>query len=95
MTYAITFDLDTSELMTHYGNALINNAWGDIKKFLTSNGFKSVQGRVYFGDETITAVKCVVVIQKLSKAFPWFSICVKEVRMLKIEENNDLMPAIE
>ncbi len=95
MTYAVTFDLDTAELMTHYGNTSINNAWGDIKKFLTANGFNRVQGSVYFGDDTITAVKCVVVIQKLAKALPWFNVCVKDVRMLKIEENNDLMPAIE
>jgi virulence-associated protein VapD len=95
MTYAVIFDFDTSELMTHYGNTSINNAWCDIKKFLTQNGFNRVQGNVYFGDDTITPVKCVVVIQKLAKAFPWFSLCVKDVRMLKIEENNDLMPAIE
>ena len=56
--------------------------------------FKWQQGSVYFGDESINAVTCVMVVQKLAKKFPWFSACVKDVRMLRIEENNDLMPAI-
>jgi virulence-associated protein VapD len=42
----------------------------------------------------MTAVKCVITIQKLAKTYPWFSACVKDVRMLRIEENNDLMEAI-
>ena len=71
------------------------NAYGDIRKFMESNGFDWQQGSVYFGDETINAVKCVVVVQKLSQKYPWFPGCVKDVRMLRIEENNDLMPAIQ
>ena len=34
-------------------------------------------------------------VELLAKHIPSFSICVKDVRMLKIEENNDLMPAIK
>lgn len=49
----------------------------------------------YFGNETINAVTCVTTIQALAKALPCFSVCVKDVRMLKIEENNDLMPAVK
>jgi len=33
-------------------------------------------------------------IQKLANLYPWFSTCVRDVRMLRIEENNDLKPAI-
>ncbi len=33
-------------------------------------------------------------IQKLAKAYPWFSACAKDIRMLRIEEHNDLMEAI-
>lgn len=51
--------------------------------------------RVYFGDETINAVTCVATVQILAKQIPSFAICIKDVRMLKIEENNDLMPAIK
>jgi virulence-associated protein VapD len=33
-------------------------------------------------------------IQKMSKQLTWFSSCVRDIRMLRIEENNDLMPAL-
>lgn len=45
------------------------------------NRFKWQQGSVYLGNETINLLLA-------------FSICVKDVRMLKIEENNDLMPTV-
>ncbi len=48
-----------------------------------------------FGDETINAVTCVATVQILAKQIPCFANCVKDVRMLKVEENNDLMPAIK
>nr|WP_232364924.1 hypothetical protein [Campylobacter aviculae] len=43
----------------------------------------------------MNAVICVTTIQTLAKTLPCFSACVKDVRMLKIEENNDLMPAVK
>ena len=61
---------------------------------MEANNFNWKQGSVYFGNENISAVSCVVTIQKLAKTYPWFSSCVKDVRMLRIEENNDLLPAI-
>jgi virulence-associated protein VapD len=92
--YAVTFDLDTSCLGEEYHTPSATNAYGDIRKFMESNGFSWQQGSVYFGDENMTAVQCVITIQKLAKTFPWFPACVKDIRMLRIEENNDLMPAI-
>jgi len=93
--YAVTFDIDTSCLDENYHGNNYQNAYGDIRKFMESNGFRWQQGSVYFGDETINAVNCVMTVQKLAKQFPWFTACVKDVRMLRIEENNDLMPAIQ
>ena len=61
---------------------------------MLANGFEWKQGSVYFGGETINAVNCVVIVQKLAKLYPWFATCVKDVRMLRIEENNDLAPAV-
>lgn len=57
---------------------------------MIKNGFEWKQGSVYFGDDTVDAVTCVLTIQKLSKKYTWFSTCIKDVRMLRIEENNDL-----
>ena len=84
--YAVLFDLDT--------NCLYHNAYKLIKDYMLANGFEWKQGSVYFGGETINAVNCVVIVQKLAKLYPWFATCVKDVRMLRIEENNDLAPAV-
>lgn len=91
--YAVTIEIDTECLKEQY-HAAYNNAYGDIRKFMESNGFEWKQGSVYFGNTTITAVSCVLVVQKLARTYPWFTTCVKDVRMLRIEENNDLKPAI-
>lgn len=61
---------------------------------MIENGFEWKQGSVYFGGDTIDAVTCVLAVQKLAKKYAWFSNCVKDVRMLRIEENNDLMQAL-
>lgn len=93
--YAIAFDLKVSDLEQHYTGNSYNNAYGDIKKFLASKGFDRQQGSVYFGDPAkIDAVKCVMAVNALSQACPWFKQCVTDIRMLRIEENNDLTPAL-
>ena len=93
--YAIVFDLDTTLLNELYHNNSAANAYSDIRKFLTSRGFDWKQGSTYFGDDTIDAVRCVRVVQKLAKKYNWFTPCVKDIRMLRIEENNDLKSALD
>ena len=92
--YAIAFDLDTAQLQQEYPNASWQNAYYDIKKTLVPLGFIWQQGSVYFGDDTMDAVKCVIAAQTLSKNYPWFKKCVRDIRMLRIEELNDLGPAL-
>ncbi len=90
--YAVTFDIDTNCLADNDYNP--PKIYADIRKFMENNDFTWRQGSVYFGNESINAVTCVTTIQRLAKALPIFAACVKDVRMLKIEENNDLMPAV-
>ncbi len=92
--YAICFDLDTEELKQHYHNASWQNGYNDIRQVLELYGFNNQQGGVYFGNETIDPVKCVLAIQEVARECPWFLKTVKDLRMLRIEENNDLMPAV-
>ena len=93
--YAIVFDLDTQVLSdVNEGNSP-NNAYSDIRKYLSSRGFEWMQGSTYFGDETINAVSCVTTVQKLAKKFSWFAPAVRDIRMLRIEEDNDLASAID
>ena len=93
MSYAISFDLDTEQLKQSYPNSSWQNAYGDIKKILKPLGFDWQQGSVYFGTD-VNAVQCVLAAQKLSQTFPWFKTCVSDSRMLRIEELNDLSPAL-
>ena len=93
--YAIVFDLDTNSLQEVYPNPSWRNAYQDIRGFLNSRGFDWQQGSTYFGNDTVDAVQCVLAIQDLTAQFNWFSAAVRDIRMLRIEENNDLMPAVE
>jgi virulence-associated protein VapD len=92
--YAITFDMDTTALQTSYHNASWQDADNDIGKVLHSHGFGRQQGSVYFGDDSVDAVRCVLAVQELARTYVWFSPSVRDIRMLRIEDNNDLMPAV-
>lgn len=92
--YAVVFDLDTNCLTEFYDGTTYHGAYKLVRDFMTQNGFSHPQGNVYFGDSGMDAVKCVLTIQKLAKAYPWFATCAKDVRMLRIEEDNDLISAI-
>ena len=94
--YAIVFDLDQDTLSKTYHNASYNNAYADIKKVLEPHGFSRQQGSVYFGDaEKVDAVTCVLAVMDISSKHSWFAPSVKDIRMLRIEDNNDLMPAVQ
>ena len=95
MAYAIVFDIDTNTLQKAYHNNSYNNAYTDIRKVLENYGFDWQQGSTYFGGPKVDAVTCVLAVQEVSAKFDWFSVSVKDIRMLRIEENNDLMPAVE
>ncbi|MBF4218364.1 virulence factor [Vibrio anguillarum] len=86
--------MSVASLEEHYTGNSYNNAYGDIKKFLASRGFTRQQGSVYFGDETVDAVKTVMAVNAMSREFLWLKDCVSDIRMLRIEENNDLTPAL-
>ncbi len=92
--FAITFDMDTTALQASYHNDSWQNAYNDIGKVLYEHGFSRQQGSVYFGNDTVDAVRCVLATQALAKRYVWFSAAVRDIRMLRIEDNNDLMPAV-
>lgn len=92
--YSIVFDLDTVLLERSYPTPNWRNAYDDIARELKKHGFERQQGSVYFGGRGTTSVHCVLATQALSKRCPWFVKVVRDIRMLRIEETNDLMPAI-
>ena len=92
--YAIAFDMDTDTLQKSYPGASWTNEYSEIKKILDRHGFTRQQGSVYFGGPTVNAVTCVLASFDLAKSLPWFAISVRDFRMLRIEEMNDLLPAV-
>ena len=89
--YAITFDLDTDILQKTYRNPSYNNAYMDVRRVLVDDwGFEWQQGSVYFSKEEIDPVECVLAVQDLASQFDWFEPSVRDIRMLRIEEINDL-----
>jgi virulence-associated protein VapD len=92
--YAIAFDMDIELLRSNYGDPY-NNAYLEIRRVLARHGFTWQQGSVYFGNEAVTAVTCVLAAMDLSRSLPWFAGSVRDIRMMRIEELNDLMPAVQ
>ena len=92
--YAIAFDMDTDTLQKTYPGPSWNNAYSEILRVLSRHGFTRQQGSVCFGDATVNAVSCVLASMDLSRSLPWFAISVRDIRMLRIEELNDLAPAV-
>src|SRR5258708_2821390 len=92
--YAIAFDMDIEALRSIYGDPY-KNAYLEIRRVLQGHGFTWQQGSVYFGGEAVTAVTCVMAAMDLARSLPWFAASVRDIRMLRIEELNDLMPAVQ
>jgi len=92
--YAICFDLEVDALKRNYVNQGFGNAYQDIRRVLEQFGFTHQQGSVYFGGKGIDPVRCVVAVQAVQREYPWFARCVRDIRMLRIEENNNLLPAL-
>jgi virulence-associated protein VapD len=92
--YAIAFDMDIEALRAAYGDPY-NGAYAEIRRVLQRHGFSWQQGSVYFGDERVNAVSCFTATTDLVRSLPWFAASVRDIRMLRIEEQNDLMPIVQ
>jgi virulence-associated protein VapD len=94
VVYAIAFDMDIEQLRVHYGDPY-NNAYLEIRRVLEGHQFQWQQGGVYFGGPAVTAASVMVAVIDLTTRLPWFAAAVRDIRMLRIEEMNDLMPVVQ
>lgn len=92
--YAIAFDMDVEQLRIHYGDPY-NNAYLEIRRVLETHGFAWQQGSMYFGNAAVTAASVMVAVIDLTAQLAWFAASVRDIRMLRIEELNDLMPVVQ
>lgn len=96
--YAIAFDFDISKLQANYqavtGSPSYNNGYAALRDELGQFGFTRQQGSLYYGGSDSSAIKCVLAIQAAAANLPWLKPSLSDVRMLRIEEDDDLMAVI-
>lgn len=81
-------------IQIHFGDPF-NNASLEIRRVLERHQFQWQQGSVYFGGPAVTAATVMVAVIDLATQLPWFAASVRDIRMLRIEELNDLMPVVQ
>lgn len=86
--YAIVFKLNPNFLEEY---KIVHNS---IQSLMEKLDFRCVIDGLYFGGESVNAVNCVLAMQELQKQYPSLKSSVKDIRMLRIEEDSDLLRAI-
>jgi len=90
---SIHFDLNINKLKKYYPNKNYTNAYEDIRKFLTNNGFEHIQGSGYISKEKLDPPEIENIIEKLTIEYPWIQAsCKKLAAFIHIaEEELDLL----
>lgn len=84
-TYAITIQLNDLAPAA---------AYAEIGILLSQRGFNPGLSGLYWGSPGRNAVECTLAVMRLNQELSWFAASVSGVRMLRVEANDDLMPAI-
>lgn len=91
--YAIAFDVDTA-----IAEKVIGDGWKGcyekIERVFAAHGFRRQQGSLFFGDENTNAVTCMSAVRELDDRFPWFGPVIRDLRMLRIDEDNEVLPLL-
>ncbi len=85
--YAIAYDLNNEAAERH-------GAWAKIGRVLEGHGFHRQQGSVFYGNENTTAMTCAAAVLDLNDRYAWFWEVVRDMRMLRIDEEDDLMAIV-
>lgn len=85
--YAIAYDLNNELAEQH-------DAWRKIARVLGRHGFQRQQGSVFYGTEKTTAMTCAKAVLEMYDEFPWFWQVVRDMRMLRIDEQDDLLAIV-
>lgn len=91
--YLVVFYFDVNKLKNELGNDYLDISQAQISEHMIYP-FTKLDIFSYIGDESISPVQCVLFVQKLSNKLGWFSRCIQDARLLRIESNEDLMLVI-
>lgn len=82
--YAIAYDLNAEAAVKH-------GAYDKIARVLAAHGFSRQQGSVFYGTQQTQASDCFMAVMEVHRKYPWFWEVVRDMRMLRIDENDDLL----
>ncbi len=85
--YAIAYDLNAEAAIRH-------GAYEKIARVLAIHGFSRQQGSVFYGNHETQASNCFKAVLEMHRKYPWFWEVVKDMRMLRIDENDDLLSVV-
>jgi virulence-associated protein VapD len=91
--FAIAFDLNTESAKRLFGEGCTSH-YGKIERVLNEHGFTRQQGSLFFGNAGTQASDCFKAVLQLDNDFPWFQEVVRDMRMLRIDENDDLLSVL-
>jgi virulence-associated protein VapD len=92
--YAIAFDMDTKKMVEKFTETNYRNKYKEIENFLADHYFHWTQGSLYYGDkdrEKVNMPKTFKMLNELNEQFPWFKDCVRDIRILTIGEDDNLI----
>ena len=88
---ALYFDLYVSELKKNYPGKNYLGAYGDIKRYLLKRDFTHEQWSGYHSKDKMTDLELFDLVQDLSDALPWFSMCINHFEVTNIGTNYNLV----
>ncbi len=92
---AINFDLDTNALKEYYPKKDYHQAYDDIKKFMTKNGFEHRQGSGYVSSDKLSNKDILKLTEKIVNNMPWISKSVNKFDATNIGKVYDLTKYIK
>lgn len=90
----LTFDFIINNLEKYYSYKSPKNAYREIGKFLTENGFEKTKDSDYISLE-INRKKAYRLINEFAKEEKWFALCIKKVSITPIKDVFDISDVIK
>lgn len=92
--YFLSFDLNIDNLKMYYPNKNINQAWDDIKRFMTKNGFEHNQYSAYISKDRMSRYDIRDFMESMYKKLPWFPLCANRVMLSELNSQEKLLTSI-
>ena len=90
--FVIVIDLYDEFLKNH--NEDIDGIYETIASFFDERGFTKLRDGVYLSDKDVNAVSATVAVEELASRRKWFALTIKSAKLLRVEEESDLIDAI-